>query len=75
MKTLVWILVFLLVVLHQDEFFWESRHLVAGFLPIGMAWHIGISLASAVVWYLATRYAWPADDVSGPATDDRSHSS
>jgi len=62
MKMFVWVMVLLLVVLHQDEFFWESTYLVGGFLPVGMAWHIGISLASAVVWYLATRYAWPVDD-------------
>jgi hypothetical protein len=72
MKTGVWVLVLLLVLLHQDEFFWGSTHLVGGFLPVGMAWHIGISLASAVVWYLATRYAWPVDDPSEPASPGRS---
>ena len=64
MKIIIWILVLLLVVLHHDEFLWESTHLVGGFLPAGMAWHIGISLVSALVWYLATLFAWPADDLA-----------
>lgn len=63
MKLIIWTMVLLLVLLHQDEFLWESTYLVGGFLPAGMAWHIGISLASAVVWYLATLYAWPIDDL------------
>lgn len=72
MKTFAWILVGLLVILHQDEFFWESSYLVGGFLPVGMAWHMGISVASGIVWYLATTYAWPVDDVPASPEGERS---
>ena len=67
MKHIVWILLLLLIVLHQDFWFWTDDTLVAGFMPIGLAYHVGLSLAASVVWWLATKYAWPVDDegVSG----------
>ena len=62
MKRLVFALIVLLAVLHQDFWFWTDDRLVFGFMPIGLAYHVGISLAAAVVWFLATRYCWPADE-------------
>ncbi len=59
MKNTIWGLLLLLAVLHQDVWFWEDSTLILDFLPIGMAWHIGISLAAAVLWVLATKYCWP----------------
>ena len=59
MKTFVWGLVLLLIVLHQDVWFWEDGTLLFGFLPIGIGYHVCISLAAAFTWWLATRYAWP----------------
>ena len=32
-----------------------------GFLPIGLAYHALFSLAAGLVWYLAVRFAWPAE--------------
>jgi hypothetical protein len=61
MKHIVWILVVLLIVLHQDTWLWDDDSLLLGFLPMGMAYHIGISIAASIVWLLAVRYAWPAD--------------
>ena len=61
MKYLVWCLVLLLIVAHQDFWFWEAHELVFGFLPIGMVYHIGISLLAAITWLLAVRFAWPTD--------------
>lgn len=55
------ILAGLLLILHQDYWFWTSDILVFGVFPIGLFWHMGISLAAMMVWYLATRIAWPAD--------------
>jgi hypothetical protein len=75
MKTFVWILLVLLVILHQDEFFWDSTTLMGGVVPVGMAWHMGISVVSAFVWYLATVYAWPADDLSEVPVGERSRES
>jgi hypothetical protein len=59
MRYLVTILLVLLVILHQDYWQWEDSSLVFGFLPRALAYHIGISLAAAAVWWLAVTYCWP----------------
>ncbi len=59
MRTVVWLLVALLFVLHQDFWYWDDRTLLFGFLPIGLAYHIGFSIAAAGVWALAVKFAWP----------------
>ncbi|MDV6034438.1 MAG: DUF3311 domain-containing protein [Phycisphaera sp. RhM] len=61
MKYLVWGLVVLLVVLHQDLWNWDNDRLVFGFMPVTLAYHAGISIAASVVWFLATKFAWPSD--------------
>lgn len=61
MNKVVWGLVVLLIILHQDVWFWNDRTLLFGFLPIGLAYHVGISLAAAFTWYLATLYCWPEE--------------
>lgn len=55
------ILVIVLLIAHQDNWFWNDGRLVFGFLPIGLFWHACISLAAAGTWWLATRIAWPLD--------------
>lgn len=62
MKYVVWGMVILLLVIHQDNWFWENDTLVFGFFPIGLLYHAGISLMAAFTWYLATIYAWPIDE-------------
>ena len=69
MKYAIWLLIALLILLHHDFWFWNSSELIGGFLPIGMAYHIGISVAAAALWYLATIFAWP-DDVAVDAADE-----
>jgi hypothetical protein len=59
MKYLVWMLVGLLVILHQDYWQWDDATLVLGFLPRSLAYHACLSIAAAIVWLLATRYCWP----------------
>ena len=59
MKQLVWILAIALFVLHQDFWLWNNDSLVFGFLPAGLAYHAGFSIAAAVVWALAVKFAWP----------------
>ena len=65
MKNVVWGLVLLLIVLHQDIWFWYNDTLVLGFIPLGLFYHALISVGAGIVWYLATIYAWPEglDDV------------
>ncbi len=59
MKNFVWILVVLLIILHQDFWFWTDDTLVLGFCPIGLAFHIFLSIAACLTWWLATKFAWP----------------
>ena len=64
----MWIAVIALIVLHQDFWFWDTYEpLVFGFLPIGLAYHVGLSIAAAIVWFLATKFCWPAEDEPAPA--------
>lgn len=58
-RRLMWGLLALLVVLHHDWWFWSDGRLVFGFLPIGLGYHILISLAAGTLWGWAAFYAWP----------------
>lgn len=69
MQKFVWALVFLLVILHQDNWFWDDGTLVLGFLPIGLAYHACISIAASVTWFLATRFCWPDDEELEPTVE------
>ncbi|MEZ6045321.1 MAG: DUF3311 domain-containing protein [Planctomycetaceae bacterium] len=62
MKYVVWGQVLILLILHQDNWLWENDKLVFGFMPIGLLYHAGISLAAAITWFLATLFAWPIDE-------------
>ena len=62
MKWLVWGLVVFLLIVHQDNWFWDDRTLVFGFMPIGLLYHAGISVAAAGTWFLATKLAWPVHE-------------
>lgn len=57
----VWAAFALLFVLHQDAWWWTDRTLVLGWLPIGLAWHTGFSIAAGLLWAAANRWAWPHD--------------
>ncbi len=61
MRRFVWFLVIALAFLHYDFWYWDDRTLVFGFMPIGLAYHAGFSLAAGLVWLLAVRFAWPAN--------------
>lgn len=55
------IVILLLYALHQDFWLWRSaRPLVFGFLPVGLAYHAGFTLASAALMTLLVRVAWPS---------------
>lgn len=60
MKFVVWGLVLLLVVLHQDVWNWNNDKLVFGFIPMTLAYHAGISICASIVWFVATIVAWPS---------------
>ena len=60
LRILVICLILLLAVLHHDLWWWEAKEpLVFGFMPIGLAWHAGISLAAGLVGLVAVKFCWP----------------
>ena len=61
MHRVVWGLVLILLVLHQDIWFWNNETLIFGFMPIGLFFHACISVGAALTWWLATQYCWPGD--------------
>ena len=72
MKTIIiGTLVIALIVVHQDNWLWENDKLVFGFMPIGLLSHAGISLAAAMVWFLATRLIWPHELEVEPESQEK----
>ncbi len=61
MKYFVWLLVVVLLIVHQDFWFWDDPTLVFGFMPIGLFYHACISISASIVWFLATCFAWPRE--------------
>ena len=61
MRYVVWGLVLLLTVLHQDLWNWNNDRLVLGFIPLTLAYHAGISIAASIVWLMAALTAWPTN--------------
>ena len=60
MKRLLAAAVIAVALLHQDVWLWGNKSLILGFLPAGLAYHMGYCLlASALMWALV-RYAWPS---------------
>ena len=59
MKWLLALVVLLVVVLHQDFWLWKDKSLVFGFLPIGLAYHIGYSFLASLTMWMLVRFAWP----------------
>jgi hypothetical protein len=57
----VWIALIILALLHHDFWLWGDRSLLFGFLPVGLAYHMGFSLAAALLWVLAMKFAWPSE--------------
>lgn len=75
MKRFVYGLIVLLAIVHQDFWWWDRIDpLVLGFIPIGLAYQAGVSVAAAILWAMAVKYCWPkgleddvaqCDDVAG----------
>jgi len=61
LKTLViTLLILALYILHQDFWNWKKADpLVFGFLPIGLAYHAGFSIACAILMGILVKLAWP----------------
>lgn len=59
-KWLLALLVLAVALLHQDFWLWRNKTLVFGFLPIGLAYHIGYTFLASATMAILVRYAWPA---------------
>jgi len=47
-------------VLHQDFWNWQRiEPLLFGFLPVGLAYHLGYSMLAALMMVVLVRFAWP----------------
>jgi hypothetical protein len=51
-------LLLLLYLLHNDLWFWDDPRLVLS-LPIGLLYHIGFCVAAAILMALLVTHAWP----------------
>jgi hypothetical protein len=67
MRTTVWFLVALLIVLHQLNLFGDDATLVGGVFPVTLLYHVAISVAAGITWFLAVQCAWPQDLVDDAA--------
>ena len=77
MRKLIYSLIVLLALLHQDFWWWDRIDpLLFGFIPIGLTYHACVSVAAAVLWGLAVRHCWPTDvDVDHETLAPRASSS
>jgi hypothetical protein len=58
-KLLLFLMIAVIYVLHQDNWNWSSTDTVFGFLPIGLAYHAGYSILAAVMMAVLVKCAWP----------------
>ncbi len=71
MRKLIYGLVILLAILHQDFWWWDNKALVFGFMPLGLFYHTVFSCLAALVWFGATKLAWPSEiEAWAEAPDD-----
>lgn len=61
MRFTLALLVVAAYVLHQDVWNWTTPYpILFGILPIGLAYHVGYSIAAAGLMWLLVRLAWPS---------------
>jgi Protein of unknown function (DUF3311) len=58
-KFLLFLLIVVVYLLHQDSWNWSSKELVFGFVPIGLAYHAGYSILAAIMMAILVKFAWP----------------
>jgi hypothetical protein len=67
MKPVPWLILLVLVAAHHDFWFWNDSTLLGGWLPIGLGYHIALSIVAAVFWLFTVKTAWPVDDEAASA--------
>jgi len=61
MKYVIYALIAVMFIAHQDFWFWDDSRLFFGFMPVGLLYHSVYSVAVALVWALAIAFLWPHD--------------
>ena len=61
MKKVVYGLVVLLAIIHQDFWWWDNKTLVFGLMRLGLFYHALFSCMAAGVWAMAIKWAWPSE--------------
>ncbi len=59
-RTLLYLALILLYLLHNDLGNWNDRRLVGG-IPVGLLYHIVYCLVATLMMIALVRYAWPED--------------
>ena len=74
-RWIIYGLVVVLALLHQDFWFWDDSTLVFGFMPVGLFYHALYSIAAACLWAAAVKWAWPSEvEAFAEAADELSES-
>jgi hypothetical protein len=50
-----------MMLLRQDFWQWNDASLVAGVLPVGLAWQAGYSVLAAALMWALVRWDWPEE--------------
>ena len=58
-KLLLFLMVVLVYVLHQDYWNWKNAELIFGFRPMGLAYHAGFSILASIMMAIRVAFAWP----------------
>ncbi len=71
-KFLLFVMIAVVYVLHQDYWNWKNGDVVLGFLPVGLAYHAGYSILAAIMMAVLVKFAWPKDlESAGTAEKDK----
>ena len=57
-RRLLYLVLFVLYVLHNDIWLWDDSRIVLG-LPVGLLYHLGFCAAAVAMMVLLVNYAWP----------------
>ena len=72
MKLATWLRLLGLIVLQHDFWFWSDSTLIGGWLPIGLAYHIGLTLVVVAFWCFVVKTAWPANQPGASSSEGSS---
>jgi len=62
MKIILYVMVIVLALFHQDFWNFDNNTLVFGFLPTGLAYHAAYTIFAVILWLLFIKFAWPNDN-------------